>query len=216
MVKVSVIITNYNYSKYLNRSIRSAFVQNFPSQDFEIIVVDDSSDDWSREIIESYGSYVKPVFLKKNVGLAEARNRGIKKARGKYVVFLDADDYINRNLIFIESMFLDLNPNWDAVACDYYLINDKEEVIGRRSCKKNPIACGIMFRKEKLIEVGMYDSSFRIHEEKDLLIRFSKKYVLKHIELPLYRYRKHGRSLSSSEEGKKYLRKLKEKHGLEV
>jgi len=213
MPDISIIITNYNYSKYLNRSIRSAFVQNYPHGDFEIIVVDDSSTDWSKEIIESYGKFVKPVYLETNLGLAAARNRGIKAAKGGYIIFLDADDYLNRDIIYIESRYLEFNPDWNAVACDYYLIDDNEEIIGRNSCYDLPIACGIMFRKQKLIDIGMYDENFRIWEDKDLQIRLSKKYKIHHIELPLYRYRQHANNLTNDRSlSKKYLKKLEKKH----
>ena len=153
MIDVSIIITNYNYSKYLNRSIRSAFVQKYPEHQYEIIVVDDSSTDWSREIIESYGKTINPICLNENVGLAKARNIGIKAAKGRYIIFLDADDYLNRNIIYVEALFLEMNPTWDAVACDYYILNDNEEITGRDSCVENPIACGIMFKKEHLVYI---------------------------------------------------------------
>jgi glycosyltransferase involved in cell wall biosynthesis len=215
MINVSVIVTNYNYSKYLNRSIRSAFVQNYPSEKYEIIIVDDSSDDWSREIIGSYGRFITSIYLDRNVGLSAARNHGIKAARGKYLVFLDADDYVSRDIVYVESMFLDLNPDWAAVSCDYYLIDDDENVIGRNSCSSSPIACGIMFRKQKLLEVGMYDENFRMHEDKELQIRFSKKYEIHRIELPLYRYRQHGENLSSKEQmSGEFMEELQRKHNL--
>lgn len=216
MIDISIIITNYNYSKYLNRSIRSAFVQRYPERQYEIIVVDDSSSDWSREIIKSYGKTINAIFLKEKVGLAAARNVGIKAAKGRYIMFLDADDYLNRDIIYIESMFLNLNPAWDAVACDYYLIeNDSEEEVDRNSCMEIPIACGIMFRKERLIEIGMYDESFKMWEEKDLRIRFLKKFKIHHIELPLYRYRKHDKNLTKDKiTAEKYTDKLNNKHGL--
>ena len=215
MIKISIIITNYNYSKYLNRSIRSAFVQNYHVEKYEIIVVDDSSSDWSREIIGSYGGLIKAIYLDRNVGLAAARNRGIESAKGQYILFLDADDYLNRDIIYIESMFLDLNPEWDAVAFDYFLIDDNEEIVGRNSCHEIPIACGIMFRKEKLVEIGMYDESFKMHEDKDLQIRFSKKFNLHYVELPLYRYRQHDSNLCRNEKvSKEYMEKLKSKHEL--
>ena len=215
MIDVSIVITSYNYSKYLNRSIRSAFVQNYLTEQFEIIVVDDASTDWSREIIESYGKLIKAVFLEKNVGLSASRNVGIRIAQGKYIIFLDADDYLNRNTIFIESEFLKFNLDWDAVACDYYLLDENDETIDRKSCADMPIACGIMFRKEKLIEVGMYDESFKMWEEKDLLIRFKQKFNLHRVELPLYRYRRHKKNLTNDKvRGDEYMSKLVEKHKL--
>ena len=215
MIDVSIIITNYNYSKYLNRSIRSAFVQKYPEHQYEIIVVDDSSTDWSREIIESYGKTINPICLNENVGLAKARNIGIKAAKGRHIVFLDADDYLNRNIIYIESMFLEMNPTWDAVACDYYILDDNEEIVGRDSCVENPIACGIMFKKEQLVSIGMYDESFKMWEEKDLRIRFLNKFKIHHIELPLYRYRKHENNLTNDKDtAEKYFDKLNRKHNL--
>ena len=216
MIDVSIVITSYNYSKYLNRSIRSAFVQNYLTEQFEIIVVDDASTDWSREIIESYGKLIKAVFLEKNVGLSASRNVGIRIAQGKYIIFLDADDYLNRNTIFIESEFLKFNLDWDAVACDYYLLDENDETIDRKSCADMPIACGIMFRKEKLIEAGMYDENFRMWEEKELLIRFEQKFNLHRVELPLYRYRRHEMNLTNDKvTGEKYMEKLIEKHKFE-
>ena len=215
MIDVSIIITNYNYSRYLNRSIRSAFVQKYPEHQYEIIVVDDSSTDWSREIIESYGKTINPICLNENVGLAKARNIGIKAAKGRYIVFLDADDYLNRNIIYIESLFLEMNPTWDAVACDYYILDDNEEIVGRDSCVENPIACGIMFKKEQLVSIGMYDESFKMWEEKDLRIRFLNKFKIHHIELPLYRYRKHENNLTNDKDtAEKYFDKLNRKHNL--
>lgn len=214
---VSIIITNYNYSKYLNRSIRSAFVQNYNIEKYEVIVVDDNSSDWSREIVESYGKLIKPIYLDKNSGLAAARNAGIKKAKGKYILFLDADDYLHRDIIYIESMFLDLNPDWGAVTCDYYYINDNEKVIGRNSCLEIPIACGIMFKKENLINIGMYDESFKVWEERDLLIRYTQQYAVHRIELPLYRYRKHGFNMTNNKVvNDQYMKKLKAKHAKQI
>ena len=111
---------------------------------------------------------------------------------------------------------MDFNSEWDAVACDYYYIDDNEQIIGRNSCAEIPIACGIMFKKEKLVDINMYDEEFRVHEDKDLQIRFSEKYKIHHIELPLYRYRQHGPSLSNNKDlGRDFMKKLKSKHKLE-
>lgn len=216
LVDVSIVITNYNYSKYLNRSIRSAFVQNYPTEKYELIIVDDSSNDWSKEIIDSYGKLVKKIYLNENVGLPGARNRGIENSNGKYVLFLDADDYLSRDIVFIESKFLDLNDNWGAVSCDYYIIDDNEVIIGRNSSLESPIACGIMFRKNYLLEIGMYDESLRVHEDRDLNMRYTNKYEIGYIQLPLYRYRKHDSSLSQNISlSDEYLKKLKIKHNLD-
>jgi len=211
-MKVSIIIPNHNHSKYLNRSIRSAFVQNFDPEKYEIILVDDSSSDWSKEIIESYGCLITKIYLNENLGLAAARNRGVRVAKAPYVVFVDADDYVHRDLIYIESMFLDLNAEWDAVAVDYQLIDDEEEIIGRVNCELEPIACGIMYRKERLLEIGLFDESFRMHEDKELRARFTSRFTIERIPLPLYRYRQHESNLSSNQlMSDEYLKRLEAK-----
>ena len=128
---------------------------------------------------------------------------------------MDADDYVHRDLIYMESMFLDNNPKWHAVAVDYMLVDDQEQEIKRISCDKEPLACGIMYRKEIFLEVGMFDESFRMYEDHDFRIRFTKKYKIYRIALPLYRYRKHDNNLSSDKElNIEYAKKLKKKHKL--
>jgi glycosyltransferase involved in cell wall biosynthesis len=213
MITVSIIITNFNYSEFLDRSIRSAFTQDFPQDKYEIIVIDDASTDRSTEIINSYGHLIRPIYMQENGGLSRARNKGLAEAQGEYIIFLDADDYLNREIIMIEALFLDFNEDVDAVACDYFLVDKEENVIDKKSCIENPIACGIMFRKNKIVDIGMYDETFRMWEEKDLQVRFSKKYKIGHIGIPLYRYRRHNMNMTNDKDiSREYMKKLEEKH----
>jgi len=85
----SIIITNYNYEKFLPRAIDSALQQTYPKK--EIIVVDDGSTDNSRHIINQYEGKIKPVF-QENKGRASALNTGVFASRGEIIFFLDADD----------------------------------------------------------------------------------------------------------------------------
>ena len=103
----------------------------------------------------------------------------------------------------------------DAIACDYLLINDEEVCLERRNCEKHPIACGILFRKEQLMEIGLYDESFRLHEERELRIRFEKKYRINRLEIPLYRYRQHeGNITKGQHEMDWHYQQLVKKHKL--
>ena len=212
-MKVSVIITCHNYARYLSRAIRSALNQTFSKDKYEIIVVDDASSDETNDVMASYSGFIRPIILKENVGLAQARNIGIKSALGQYIINLDADDYFDENILYVESLFLSLNNNIDAVTCDYYLVGENEQHIKRLSGEKEPIACGVMFRKDLLIDIGLYDESFQAREEEELIIRFLKKYTIYNINLPLYRYRKHKNNLTNNiklmEEHKK---KIIDKH----
>lgn len=87
--QVSVIITNYNYERYLEAAIQSVLDQNY--ERVEVLVVDDGSTDESRQSIEKFRGKIKPVF-KENGGQASAFNAGVAQAAGDIICFLDADD----------------------------------------------------------------------------------------------------------------------------
>ncbi|MBL8007635.1 MAG: glycosyltransferase family 2 protein [Ignavibacteria bacterium] len=212
-MQVSVIITCHNYARYLSRAIRSAVNQSIDRREYEIIVVNDGSTDETGKVMSSYNGLIKPVHLDTNLGLAAARNEGIKKAIGRFVVNLDADDYMDENLILVESLFLNFNASWNAVSCDYYLVDEYENHTHRISGSEYPIACGVMFRTDKLFEIGLYDEKFKMREEEDLRIRFEKKHKIENIELPLYRYRKHDKNMTNNKtDMEKYRKYLMTKH----
>lgn len=212
-MQVSVIITCHNYARYLSRAIRSTINQSINKNEYEIIVVDDGSTDETQKVISTYSGWIRPVILKENVGLAAARNEGIKSALGRFVVHIDADDYIDENLILVETIFLNSNAAWDAVSCDYYLVDEKEKHLDRISGYATPIACGVMFRTDLLFEIGLYDENFKMREDEDFRIRFEKKHKIYNIELPLYRYRKHENNMTNNKQGMDlYEKYLKSKH----
>jgi glycosyltransferase involved in cell wall biosynthesis len=187
--------------------------QSVDSKEYEIIVVDDGSTDETQKVMQTYDGRIKPLTLKKNLGLAAARNKGLRSALGRFVVNLDADDYMDENLIFVEMMFLNSNPTWDAVSCDYYLVDEDEKHIERVSGKSKPIACGVMFRTDLLFGIGLYDENFKMREEEDLRLRFEKKHKIRNIDIPLYRYRKHDNNMTNNKRGMaKYEKILKSKH----
>jgi len=93
-ILISIVIPVYDAMKYLERCVESILCQSF--QEYELILVDDGSDDGSGALCDSYGAAhanIK-VIHKKNAGLGCARNDGIEAAVGKYIVFVDADDYL--------------------------------------------------------------------------------------------------------------------------
>jgi len=210
---VSIIIPVYNGEKFIRRAIRSVVDQNFPRKQFEIIVVDDGSTDNTLDIVQPFKDTIRIVRHEKNMGLAASRNTGIKAARGQYIVNLDADDYLHQDFLYIEIMFLSLNEDFDAVSCDYFIVDEHEKHLERRNATEYPIACGIMFRMEQLIDIGLYSENFLVREEEDLRQRFLNKYRIHHIPLPLYRYRKHDDNITNNQElMKEYKKKFHEKH----
>jgi glycosyltransferase involved in cell wall biosynthesis len=210
---VSVIITAYNYERYIERAVRSCLDQSLASNQYEVIVINDCSTDNTRAILENYANDVKIHNLEKNIGLAAARNFGIKKAKGQFVVFLDADDYIQHDLLLIQKTFLSENNSLDAVSVDYYLVDERGSHLEHVDSTSKPIACGIMFRKDLLFDIGLYDESFRAREDEDLRIRFLKSHSIYNIILPLYRYRMHDSNLTKNGDVMRtYQRKLDDKH----
>ena len=90
------------------------------------------------------------------------------------------------------------NLHIDAIACDYNIIDDNETLISRKNCMEDPIACGILFNTRQIVDIGLYDETFQIWEEKDLRIRFLEKHSIYRLELPLYRYRKHESNITNN------------------
>ena len=211
---ISIIITAYNYERYIERAIRSCLDQSLNSNLYEVILVNDCSTDNTAKILENYKDEIRIFNLEKNVGLAAARNFGIKEALGQFILFLDADDYIQRDILLIQKTFLSENNKLDAVSVDYYLVDDRGSHLEHVNSDIKPIACGIMFRKDLLFDIGLYDETFRAREEEDLRYRFLKKHSIYNIILPLYRYRMHDNNLTKNEiEMDKYKQKLDDKHG---
>jgi glycosyltransferase involved in cell wall biosynthesis len=195
---ISLIITAHNYAQYVERAIRSALDQSLGNSEYEILVINDASTDHTAEVLENYQEEVRVFNLAQNLGLAGARNFGIQKAKGQFIIFLDADDYIHRDLLKVQKLFLEENTKLDAVSTDYYLVNERGERIEHVCAEEKPIACGIMFRKDFLYNIGLYDEKFRAREEEDLRIRWTEQYNIYNLIVPLYRYRMHESNLTKN------------------
>jgi glycosyltransferase involved in cell wall biosynthesis len=195
---ISLIITAHNYAQYVERAIRSALDQSLGQSEYEILVINDASTDHTQDVLENYKEEVRVFNLEQNLGLAGARNFGIQKAKGQFIIFLDADDYIHRDLLKVQKLFLEENTKLDAVSTDYYLVNERGERIEHVCAEEKPIACGIMFRKDFLYNIGLYDEKFRAREEEDLRIRWTEQYNIYNLIVPLYRYRMHESNLTKN------------------
>jgi len=127
-LKITVYITNYNYGRFIEQAIDS--VLNQTEQDFEIIIIDDGSIDNSRAIIDSYRNNPKiKIVLQQNKGLTTSNNVALKLSQGKYIMRLDADDYLVQNALSKLSSVLDKKPNLGMVFGDYYLVDEKNHIL---------------------------------------------------------------------------------------
>lgn len=124
---VSVIVPVYNVEKYLNRCIESLINQTY--KNIEVLLIDDGSTDTSGLICNEFAEIDKriKVFHKKNGGLSDARNFGIKKAMGKYLTFVDSDDYVDK--LYIEILLKEiLKKNADIAISNYKCVYDAYQI----------------------------------------------------------------------------------------
>jgi glycosyltransferase involved in cell wall biosynthesis len=125
---ISIIVPVYNAEPFLQRCISSILAQTYT--DFELILVDDGSTDQSGRICDEYASNDKRIIVihQSNGGQSKARNAGIALARGKYLSFIDADDYIAEAMI--KTLYeLTLNFNADISECGYISVFPDREVV---------------------------------------------------------------------------------------
>lgn len=205
---ITVYITNHNYGEFIKRAIESVLNQTL--QDFELIIVDDGSTDNSREIIEKYASEERiRIIFQKNKGLNVTNNIAIRASRGKYIMRLDADDYLDQNALLIMSNKLENDEDLGLVFPDYYLIDAEDQIIGfeRRNDFETDVtlldqpahgAC-TMIRKKFLLDLGGYDENYRCQDGYELWIKFVNKYKVSNINTPLFYYRQHGNNLTANE-----------------
>jgi CMP-N-acetylneuraminic acid synthetase len=205
---ITVYITNYNYGKFLKKSVES--VLNQTEQDFELIIIDDGSTDNSKQVLEQYET--KPhieVVYQNNKGLTASNNIALRLSKGKYIIRLDADDYLDVNALQILSGVMEKNPKIGMVFGDWYLIDENDNIIGieRRhdfskdvSLYDSPAhgAC-TLFRTESLKQLNGYDESISRQDGYELWLRFIEKYEVKNINIPIFYYRQHSKSLTKDE-----------------
>tara|TARA_B100001057_G_scaffold499059_1_gene608212 strand:- start:2587 stop:3591 length:1005 start_codon:yes stop_codon:yes gene_type:complete len=206
-VKVTIYITNYNYAKYIKKSLISCLNQSF--KELEIIVIDDGSTDNSKSIINKFSknSRLITAIFQKNLGFIKSCNKALYAAKGKYILRLDADDWLHPNAIEIMYNYLERNKKAEFVFPDYYEVDQKGKIIShikRHDFKSVKLldqpahgACAL-FKVSTLKLNGGYDEKFTCQDGVDIWLRFQKKYKLHNINLPLFYYRKHPSSLTTN------------------
>lgn len=123
MIDISVIVPVYNVDKYIEQCIRSILLQTYT--DIEIIIVDDGSTDRSSEICDNLSLLDNRIIVihQKNEGVSSARNVGINEANGKWICFVDGDDYLHPQMLE-KTISISENQNSDICLCDYYMVYD--------------------------------------------------------------------------------------------
>jgi glycosyltransferase involved in cell wall biosynthesis len=223
---ISIYITNKNYGKYLDNAIKSVLKQTYKKK--ELIIIDDASKDNSIKIIKKYEekNLCRAIYNKKSKGLIKSSNIGIKASKGRFVMRLDADDYLDPNSLSVLLNAIIKDSNIALVYSDYYLVDEKRNILSleKQTIRnkeglldhKPVLAACCLIRRSAIFSVNLYDERFTRQDGYDLWYKLLKNFKFEHVPLPLFFYRKHGKNLTKDQNKlyktrTKILRKFSEK-----
>ncbi|MCU0460396.1 MAG: glycosyltransferase [Bacteroidales bacterium] len=209
--EVSIVVANYNNSKYLIQFFDSIIKSsNYPE---EIIFVDDCSTDDSIDILNTLEiKNLKLIRLPNNVGFSNALNCGIEEASCKYIMRVDPDDYIDERRIEIQYNFLENNPDIDVLGsnCKYYNENlnkyvatsnvkiGHDEIVRRYENGEHGMIHGTIMCRRNVLKTVKYSQENYPAEEFDIFSRMIVGgYKFHNLSTPLLTYRIHSRSVSN-------------------
>lgn len=226
-MKYSIIIPVYNVEKYIGRCLESILNQSY--EKYEVIVVNDGSPDNSVDIINKYVKKDKrfKLFTKENGGLSDARNYGVKQASGDIIIFIDGDDYIDRDLLLKVNEEISINRDIEVVRYQLRLVNDSGLVLEQPGYKvfsgissidsyktmlENnyvDVAWGYAYRKDFFVKNNFEYAKGRIHEDLGLthliLVKANK---ISSIDYIGYNYVQREGSIINTYNRKQNLRKV--------
>ena len=211
-MKISVIIPTYNRKKTLARAIQS--VMNQSLSPFEILIIDDGSNDGTEEWVKENFQNIKYIY-QNNHGVSSARNIGIENAYGDWVAFLDSDDEWLPNKLYEQVKAIDSNPEMKFFHTNEIWIRNGLRVNQMKKhkkyggyifekcldiCRVSPSS--VLIQKELFDNIGMFDESLRVCEDYDLWLRITSKYPVVFLDIPLiYKYGGHADQLSKVNDG---------------
>lgn len=211
---VSVVMRAFNCERYVGQAIESVLVQTF--QDFEIVIVDDTSTDGTEAILQTYTQRDERIRVfrnETNQGPVRTMNIGLRHARGEFVAVHDADDLSLPHRLETQVKFLRANPHIALVGGGAYVIDEEgEEVKVINWGHKEPevirqhleegyhtfIHTSVMFRRECIEAIGFYDEFFSASHDYDMLIRMAGAFDIVYYEEPLVKWRWLNSGISGS------------------
>ncbi len=200
MSKITIYMPNYNYGKFISKSINSVIRQTY--KEWELLVIDDGSKDNSLSLLKKFKKNKKiKIISQTNKGLNRTNNIALRLSETDYIVRLDPDDYLDENFLNVTISYLEKNKKIDLVYPDYYTIDKNNKIINliRYSDSKfseslndlPPHGACTVFRRKTLISLGGYDESVRRQDGYDIWLKFIKRYQAHNIKIPLFYYRRH-------------------------
>ncbi len=208
-MKVSIITTCYNRATTIHGAIKSVLAQNYP--DIEYIIIDGLSNDGSIDVINQYQGRVAQIVSEKDHGMYEAINKGIRIATGDVIGLVHSDDFLYDNNVISDVVKRFEETNADFLYGDGVFVNASNinkpvrNWIGgayhrwKVRCGWLPLHPTCYIRRDVMMREGLYDESFKIAADTDLLVRYLYKANLKVTYLPrrIVRMRMGGLSTDS-------------------
>lgn len=205
---VSIIVNCFNGEKFLKRCLDSIISQSY--KNWEIIFWDNLSNDKSKIILNEYLKHpVKYFQSDKILKLYEARNLAIKKSEGKYICFLDVDDYWEEDKIQTQVEFLEKNRDFKMVYSNYYTLDQIKNkkfiqnnfqlpsgAITKELLKKYTLGIVTAFLRRDIFDEQMFNKKYEIIGDFDFFVKLSKKIKIGCIQRPLANYRVHKENYS--------------------
>tara|TARA_B100000242_G_C42950418_1_gene440703 strand:- start:59 stop:925 length:867 start_codon:yes stop_codon:yes gene_type:complete len=192
---ISVIVPCFNSGKTIRRTIDSIINQTWTNK--EIILINDGSNDKETlKILEEIKSINSIKFIdQRNSGLASARNKGVNKSKGKYLFFLDADDWIDPKTLEMMFFYLKNNKECGYIFTDIFLEGKRKGILKKdfnlfEQLFLNQIPYSIFIPKKDFIKYGFYDENMKLgYEDWELNIRLAANNLFgKRLPVPLFHY----------------------------
>jgi glycosyltransferase involved in cell wall biosynthesis len=207
---VSIIIPVYNRFQYVTEAIDSALAQ---TTEGEVIVIDDGSKSDVRPILAPYGERVQ-FYRKANGGLASARNLGIERAHGEYLLFLDDDDFLEPDAVqtLLGALLAEPGAVWAAGKYSYvdadgkptskvHAVTYSSGDVYRRMMFNNLMGAPsvVLARRDAIRAMGCFDESFLLSEDWDMWLALARDYPLVAVDKRVSNYRVHGQQISGTQ-----------------
>jgi glycosyltransferase involved in cell wall biosynthesis len=209
--QISIMTLTRNRASFISKAIESAQKQSFLN--WEMIVLDDDSNDNTGAILENYMSKDNRIKYYKNstaLGISKNRNLGLSKANGKYIAVLDSDDeWIDNNKLQKQFDFLENNPDYVLIGSNIKIVNEKgnfikntnfeteDANIRKKILKSNQIPHStVMYKKDFADKIGGYDNKLSCVEDLDIFLRLGKLGKMKNLKEITTAYTKHLEGIS--------------------
>lgn len=191
---ISAVVTTHNRAGLLPRALDSVIRQSYSN--LELVVVDDGSEDETREVVEKYQHKINLVYIRnrQSLGAPRARNKGIEATGGEFIAGLDDDDEWHEDRISeLMSVYSD---DYSCITSDTRMVYSKGEVVWKK--KKvidlstllftNQVGNQVLARRERLLKVGGFDPNLSAAQDYDLWIRLCAEYgPVQNVQKPLQR-----------------------------